>query len=525
MAMCVFGARTIFADTWATGTSGTITSGTSTRVGIGNPSPAAQLDISSNTANREAFIINQAQGTVAIARFRQNGTTKMLITNSGQVGIGTSSPSRTLDVSGSVRGTAIEGNGIFPVTAYGAVPNNTGTDYSTAFQNALNAASATGGVVLVPPGQYTVNQPLTIPTGVTLQGSWGTPHDAVLGKGTTLRTNAGNGDENGTPFITLANDAALMGVTIYYPNQTTPAVGWTPVPFPWTIRGTYDGDIVNVTLANSYLGIDFATNLHNSHYIRDVNMTAIKTGVAISKCLDVGRLINIHIHPKFWATANNWACCSSAPVTDLINYTTENLYAFKFGFSDWENAVSCFAIWARVGMYFYRESDIFPKVEELPSGQFVNCGIDVSKFALLISEVQFAPSIGVEFSNCKLVGSVVTGSANQGPVKMTSCSFLQNSDPSGVDNMIQWDGTGTLSIASSSFGRWGRSSATMPAISVLNGAALVSNNDFGVQDVQKPVLSVQAAGSATFIGNRIRNNIESQQAPGAVVNIFGSIAR
>src|SRR6266850_420220 len=82
------------ADTWTTGTSGQITSGTST-----------------------------------IARFRQNGTTKVIITNAGELGVGTASPLRTLDVSGTFRATAIEGNGVFPITSYRSIPNNTGTAY------------------------------------------------------------------------------------------------------------------------------------------------------------------------------------------------------------------------------------------------------------------------------------------------------------------------------------------------------------------------------------------------------------
>jgi hypothetical protein len=89
-----------YADTWSTGTSGTITSGTTTKVGVGNTSPAAQLDVSANTSAREGLIVNQVQTNAPIARFRQNGTTKVLVTNSGQLGIGTTTPTQNLHVVG-----------------------------------------------------------------------------------------------------------------------------------------------------------------------------------------------------------------------------------------------------------------------------------------------------------------------------------------------------------------------------------------------------------------------------------------
>src|SRR5690349_14706464 len=75
-----------FADNWSTGATGTITSASGSRIGIGFTSPAAQLDVSANTSTREALIVNQVQTNAAIARFRQNGTTKVIVTNSGAVG-------------------------------------------------------------------------------------------------------------------------------------------------------------------------------------------------------------------------------------------------------------------------------------------------------------------------------------------------------------------------------------------------------------------------------------------------------
>jgi hypothetical protein len=42
-----------------------------------------------NTTGRDAFFVNQVNTTGAIARFRQNGSTKVFIANNGAIGIGT----------------------------------------------------------------------------------------------------------------------------------------------------------------------------------------------------------------------------------------------------------------------------------------------------------------------------------------------------------------------------------------------------------------------------------------------------
>src|SRR5262245_52612766 len=91
------------ADNWTTTTGGQITSGTGTRVGVGGlGNVPSQLDVQANTASREGLVVNQVQASPAIARFRQNGTTRMLLTAPGNLGIGTTTPTEKLHVVGNV---------------------------------------------------------------------------------------------------------------------------------------------------------------------------------------------------------------------------------------------------------------------------------------------------------------------------------------------------------------------------------------------------------------------------------------
>ncbi len=237
---------------------------------------------------------------------------KITSASSTKVGIGTSTPTNPLEVNGNLKASSFQGDGKkisnvtpvgeYSVTKYGAIPNDTGTDYTSQFQTALDSASKfRGGIVIVPPGKYRINGTLIIPAGVTLKGSWDAPHDAVLDSGSTLYAYSGRDNASGTPFILLRSNAAVVGITIYYPSQLPDAIH----AYPWTIAGGFDGDIINVTLANSYQGIWFGGN-HNSHFIKNVNIAATNYGVLVNDCRDIGRLENVHIHNKFWWTAGNF---------------------------------------------------------------------------------------------------------------------------------------------------------------------------------------------------------------------------
>jgi hypothetical protein len=94
------------ADNWNTGGSGTITSNPGVRVGIGNTGPTALLDVSNN-GSRPAQIVNQAStGTQTVADFQRTGASKLKIDNSGLVGIANGTPTAQLDVLNSGSRTA-----------------------------------------------------------------------------------------------------------------------------------------------------------------------------------------------------------------------------------------------------------------------------------------------------------------------------------------------------------------------------------------------------------------------------------
>lgn len=146
-------------------------------------------------------------------------------------------------------------------------------DDTAAFQKALDTAGKAGGIVHAPKGSYLIKGNLSVPAGVTLEGSYtSVPAHAGIrdaGRlkpgedGTTLLAVAGKGSEEGTPFISLTHNSTLKGLVIYYPEQRPDDV---PYPYPWTVqmRG-HNPVVIDVELLNPYQAIDVTSN--SRHFV------------------------------------------------------------------------------------------------------------------------------------------------------------------------------------------------------------------------------------------------------------------
>ncbi len=99
-----------------------ITESSTGRIGIGTGNPMEKLDViggaffRGNSA-RAMFAANQT-GTGDIAAFFQGGTSKVVISNEGNVGIGTPTPSVKLEVEGEIRAQGVLKVGTAAPTSY-----------------------------------------------------------------------------------------------------------------------------------------------------------------------------------------------------------------------------------------------------------------------------------------------------------------------------------------------------------------------------------------------------------------------
>ena len=137
-------------------------------------------------------------------------------------------------------------------------------DCSSAIQTVLNKAkSEGGGIVYIPKGHYRCNANLVIPEGVELKGAGDIP-TTPKGNGSILEVTVGEGNENGTPFITMEKNSGLRGLTLNYPTQDNPT---NVKKYPYSVRGNAGCYIVNLAIRCAYRGLDLFTNKCDDHYV------------------------------------------------------------------------------------------------------------------------------------------------------------------------------------------------------------------------------------------------------------------
>lgn len=370
------------------------------------------------------------------------------------------------------------------VKEFGAAGDAT-TDDTRAFQNALDAMyKSGGGTIYAPPGRYLFRGTITIPDGVTLQGSFHcVPSHAGIrdvgqpkpgDDGTALFVTAGRGSEDGEPFLTLNTNSSVCGLTIYYPDQVT---DYVPVAYPWAIamRGKNPA-VLDVELLNPYQGIDASQN--ERHNIRNVTGQPLRRGIWVDAIYDIGRIENVHFNP-WWNSHSK-----------VYQWQTENGDAFIFGRADWEYVLNTFCFGYHVGYRFV----------ETPTGScngnFLGIGADdcnravlveqCAAYALLITNGEFTSFHGDDPTMIEVLPT------NKGVVRLSNSAFW------GPCNQIaKIAGTGTVGFSDCTFVQWGN--AGRAAIQASSGSVLLRGCEF--LENKPHVLLGEGVSRAVISGN------------------------
>jgi len=381
------------------------------------------------------------------------------------------------------------------VSDLGAVADGK-TDNTAAFQAALDRAAAKGLTVTIPAGQYRFDGVLTIPEGVALKGIAEGPIMTRLDKGTILLPCAGRDDENSPPFITMLNNSTLKGLSIYYPEQRAEDV--RPYPYTIQVRGSRC-NLVDLTLDNSYNGIDCGSVYHGQDYLHNIYLCALRRGVYIDRTTDIGRIENVHIHPTAWLDLG-------VDFDSLHDYCVANLEGFIIGRCDWEYMVDCFVIWARVGFRFIETKG--DPVGHDPSANILitQSGSDVGPLAVIVEKTQY--HCGIAFENCQFMDGMLIESENQGPIKLTNCGFWGWAESLGGSHIVN-KGPGTIYLTACNFNakNWIECHWTpeIPYLKMLNGTLQMMNcrfQDNGNTPLAHIYLGEQVR-SAVIIGNSV----------------------
>jgi len=342
------------------------------------------------------------------------------------------------------------------------------TDCTAAFQKTLDDAGKTGGIVQVPAGRYRINGNLSIPSGVTLQGTFRVPAYSrgsieQAPAGSVLLAYAGRGSEAGPPFIRLAgNSAVLAGVVIEYPEWKHTDV--PPVPYPPCVysEDTQNVGVIDCMLLNPYEGINLIRA--HRHQVRNIHGHPIKRGIYVDECYDIGHIDNIHFWPFSWHYG------IEDPYSLWIN--TKGV-AFEFARTDWEYVTNTFCFGYGIG-YKFSES-----AQGSANGSFIAIGADSCRKAVVVEQAQ---TPGLLITNGEFVGRwgssdsicLDIGEKVEGKVSLSNCSFW------GPIDRCVWmrSARGQVTLNGCNLLYWNCSGTGVPAIQLDAGRAILQGNTF-----------------------------------------------
>jgi hypothetical protein len=399
-------------------------------------------------------------------------------------------------------------NSVVSVADYGAVGDGA-TDNTAAFTAAL-AAVASGGIVFVPAGRYAFDGSLALPHGVSLVGTFMSVPAHAVGQGGSLPTNGsvlmprgGRGNATGPPFISLTENSAVRGFTIYYPDQVPDAA---PVPYPWTLALSGNNPaVIDVELLNSWNGISAVGAPR--HYIARVQGQPVNIGLFIDQTYDIGRVDSVHWNP--WYSDN---------AAYLAWQTTQGV-GFLIARTDWEYVRDCFVFGMAVGYSFIESST------GSCNGNFAGIGADccanasvrveaADPWGILISNGEFTSFSGTFGPDIADHTQVVVTASNAGAVRFVNSAFWGPSHQIAVIN-----GTGSVGFEQCLFNTWDAKGTGAAAIQVYGGDVLVRGSDFQTAHLGPQVLLGPGTDRAIVSHNLIRGiaNIANQGAKVAVI--------
>jgi len=388
------------------------------------------------------------------------------------------------------------------------------TDNTAVFQRVLDeAAKHGGGIVNVPSGHYRMDGTLSIPGGVTLQGTFRVPPTDQREQrpkldGAVLLAYAGRGAQDGEPFIRLAGSmATLRGFIINYPEwQQADA---PPIPYPPTVLAERMANVgvLDCCFLNAYEAIHFQGT--GRFLVRNVYGYPSFRGLYVDECYDIGRVENCH----FWPFG-----VAYDPANAYCEWVNTQGVAFEFARTDWQYVLNTFCFGYGVGYKFSENA------QGSCNGNFVGIGADCCRRAVLVEQSQ---PPGLLITNGEFVGrwgstdSVcvdIAEGAGEGKVSLNNCSFWGPSDRCIwlKSPKVQLTATGC------NFCTWDSGYVGSPAVQLDAGKAILQGNTFGDGDAHVRV-SPEVV-SAIVMGNQAAGGFVVENEAGARTQLVANEA-
>lgn len=381
------------------------------------------------------------------------------------------------------RAAATQPASVYSVLDFGAKVDGK-TDDTAAIQKAIDRAARQGGIVELPSGRLRVEGALSVGKGVTVRGVAQAPQGIGPLLGSVILATGGRDDEAGKPLFHLGDSSAVMGLTVWYPDQKPKAIA----AYPWTFQlEGIDNTVENVTLINSFNGVRTGPASNVRHRIRSVYGCVLRRGVLVDNCTDIGRVENCQFHCHWWstpATGGEWK--------PVFNYMVEHLEAFVFARTDWEYMTNNFVFPAKIGWRFIASE------KGACNGHVTGCGADacetsvqvdaIQPMGLLITGGQFVAFTGKDPTQIR-----ITPSCN-GSVRFVNCAFW-----GPVMHNVVTAGVGFTSFSDCYFSNWNDKAADKPLVIAEAGRLQINNSTFATG--QPSVLLGPKVAHAIIQGN------------------------
>ncbi len=275
-------------------------------------------------------------------------------------------------------------------------------DCTAGIQKALNhCEDAGGGTVYLPAGEYMITGSLNIPARVALVGEWNDP-DTLQGDtyGTVILANVPSQDTKEGGLFNLGGSGGVVGLTVYYPNQSLTAVKPYPAVFYTDGRGgSYMlSTVKNCTVINGYRGIGACchtvnSNAHEQLTIENLKGTFLYTAAEVYNQADVGTWENVVVSGRYWANAKG-RLMQSVGLDALNSYTEANTVGMMLGDLEWTEFSGLIIEHCNIGLKIVKGQRI------QFAGSLFNVSIDECGTGILVEDLD--PRWGMLIANSSI---------------------------------------------------------------------------------------------------------------------------
>ena len=401
-------------------------------------------------------------------------------------------------------------------------------DVSAQLQTALNEMKAAGGgTVYLPGGRYLVNNPIKVPSGVELRGTWDVQHHTQSGGVGIFSTYAGGAaGENGPPLIQLAEGAGIRGFTIVQLNIATDGYSaMNPRKTPFLVQGQGPNVyIVNLTVGGGDKGIDLASYNTSGHYVDYFAGVLARAGIWVGGGAEGGFIRNMQLNPHYGSRLPQGG--QGYPMISLTRFIQSNCSALKFADIKNQTIFNNFVYGSFYGIHFLKDTITGKNPGEMT---VIGHGSDGCSYSLFVEDAGKNTrliAINSELVNTRTAEPVrsyvlMGGEANTNKVHPDAALILYNSAFWGSPTIGAIINSGTVRFQQANFQRSGA-----PAIDNRGGKAHVYSSYFA-QKMQGEATgdNVYTRLHATSVSTELTNNYyisgfsENNAKPG---KIYGS---